>query len=437
MYCNGSDTAKGVNQTDYTITTEDHPPHYLSLLLFSIVIFTVFGNLLVIVAVSRFRKLRTVTNTMILSLALSDLLIGILVMPFNISNDTLHYWPYGQTMCHLYHSFDVLGSTASILNLCMISLDRFWAVTNPIAYPRLMSRRRGLICISVVWVCSAAISFPVIAWWYKVDVVVPQQCNFTQDTVYLVLSSMISFYIPVLVMVVVYTRIFIVIKDQSKQYALASSYAHRRLSGCQLRAHRGGMPRNESNQVITNPAVAEYERNTETKLSNVGAEDRRFIDGRLVDSSAQDTEEESNQLKRLLTRINMSVITSKKSISGLSNEFRVARTLGIVLSIFLICWLPFFVCNFMYAVCKNCIKSELVFKVVTWLGHVNSCINPVIYALSMKNMREAFIKILCCCRRSHKKSNSLDTQILNGTFSVIAAPASLRMQNSRPARNKS
>ena len=421
------------NSTAYTTLEEDTntEPNYLSLLLFILVLFTVFGNILVVIAISRFRKLRTVTNQMILSLAIADLLIGVTVMPFNISNDVLEYWPYGQAMCHVWHSLDVLGSTASILNLCMISLDRYWAVTNPIAYPRLMSKRRGFICISVVWLCSAVISFPVIAWWEKVDEVFPNECRFTEDTVYLVLSSMISFYIPVLVMVVVYTKIFVVIKAQSKQYALASDCATRRMSGCHLRAHRGGITRKGSDIVLTNlngAPLLKTSHQSQTKLNGLTIENQGYTSGQVsVKSSVNDNDYESGHLKRLMNRVN--IVSSKKSVPSMSNEFRVARTLGLVLGIFLICWLPFFLCNFLYAVCKTCIENEvIVFKVITWLGHVNSAINPVIYALSMKNMRAAFVKILCCCKR--ERPSSLATHFLNGTFSVAAAPAHLQPRQS-------
>lgn len=391
-----------VSNTTISLQQLERPkPKYVSLLLFSLALITVAGNCLVVIAISRFRELRTVTNQMMLSLAIADLLIGVVVMPLNISNELLHYWPYGQVMCDLWHSFDVLASTASILNLCIISLDRYWAVTNPIAYPRLMSKRRGWICISIVWVCSSLISFPTILWWRSVDNIVPEQCNFTQDSMYLALSSMISFYIPLTVMAAVYIRIFLVIKRQSKQQSAA------------LRAHRGGEIVRSHEFEMTQVLFPDSDSPTTTN-------DTRVVDSVEKLNSVNESEKrrlgfqtEPNNLKRLVLKVNK----SKRMDNSLSNEYRVARTLGLVIGIFLLFWLPFFVCNLIHAICKSCIDDEKVFVFVTWLGYVNSGVNPIIYALSMEHMRHAFINIVTCqCDKYYNYKKSRQRKIGIGNF---------------------
>ena len=57
-------------------------------------------------------------------------------------------------------------------------------------------------------------------------------------------------------------------------------------------------------------------------------------------------------------------------------------TLGCVMGIFIICWLPFFVTNIISGFCFQCLgpDPELVFQIVTWLGWLNSSMNPFIYA---------------------------------------------------------
>ena len=74
-------------------------------------------------------------------------------------------WIFGPLLCDLWHSVDVLASTSSILHLCVISLDRYWAITDPFNYPIKMSDKRAAYLIIIVWVCSSSISFPAIAWW--------------------------------------------------------------------------------------------------------------------------------------------------------------------------------------------------------------------------------------------------------------------------------
>lgn len=371
------------------MSTTDHIRYGYSLLLL-LAVFTVIGNCLIVIAICRFKELRTVTNYMILSLAIADLLIGLVVMPLNISNEVLLYWPYGQNMCDLWHSFDVLASTASILNLCIIALDRYWAITDPIAYPRLMSKRRGVLCISVVWICSAIISFPSILWWRSVDTVVSNRCYFTQDTLYLLLSSMVSFYIPVAIMVAVYIKIFLVIKNQSRQHSET------------LRIHRGCGTFNKADaeSALTQPLCNDIELTAVTSSPDIQGNGRSYVNGNChLKSKKLSEESEPTHLKHLIqTRVS----TSKKvDNSTSSNEYRVARTLGVVMGTFLVFWLPFFVCNLVSAVCKDCITNEVLFAVFTWLGHVNSGVNPVIYACSMDNMRHAFISILSCQYRHY------------------------------------
>jgi len=115
------------------------------------------------------------------------------VMPFSIVLEaTDGWWPFGADWCDVWHSIDVLASTASILNLSVIALDRYWAITDPIAYPRRMSTARAVFFIALVWICSAAISFPAIAWWRhaasRAPATQPPQpftCAFTDDSAYL------------------------------------------------------------------------------------------------------------------------------------------------------------------------------------------------------------------------------------------------------------
>ena len=136
-------------------------------------------------------------------------------------------WIFGPLLCDLWHSVDVLASTSSILHLCVISLDRYWAITDPFNYPIKMSDKRAAYLIIIVWVCSSTISFPAIAWWRLAadgdnDPSLPScfhflpssgpapswKCPFTDDIGYLVFSSTVSFYGPLAVMVFTYIKIY-------------------------------------------------------------------------------------------------------------------------------------------------------------------------------------------------------------------------------------
>ena len=142
---NGTTEACGFITPDGNVTfiDEEAPqiedvPLFIVLLGFCFI--TVFGNSLVILAVIRERTLHSVTNYMILSLAVADTIVGLVVMPLSATLISMDQkWPFGLDWCDLWHSIDVLASTASILNLCVISIDRYTAITDPIHYSSKMT----------------------------------------------------------------------------------------------------------------------------------------------------------------------------------------------------------------------------------------------------------------------------------------------------------
>lgn len=169
-------------------------PHNVALAVFlsTFCAATVFGNALIVVAVAKERYLHSVTNYFITSLAVADCLVGLVVMPFQTIFELMDKtWIFGEYWCDLWHSLDVLASTSSILNLCVISLDRYWAITDPFTYPSRMTTTRACILIALVWFCSSLISFPAILWWRatRVDPIPELTCPFTQ-----VLKQAISFH---------------------------------------------------------------------------------------------------------------------------------------------------------------------------------------------------------------------------------------------------
>jgi hypothetical protein len=200
-----------------------HP--ILAIILGIMCLCVIFGNVLVMVAIRRERYLQTVTNYFVASLAAADCLVGLVVMPFSVVHEVMNKsWIFGQDWCDLWHSLDVLASTASILNLCVISMDRYWAITDPLSYPCKLTSKRAKVLIAIVWMCSSLISFPAIIWWRATSEGDPPEysCLFTEDIGYLVFSSIISFYGPLTVMLYVYYRIYRAATEQTRSIKLGS-----------------------------------------------------------------------------------------------------------------------------------------------------------------------------------------------------------------------
>ena len=183
-----------------------------------IVLGAVLGNILVIASVASNRKLRTITNFYVVSLAMADLLVATLVMPIAIVVQITGRWWFGVIACDIHVSFDVMLCTASILNLCCISLDRYFAITKPLEYSTKRSKRLALIMICITWIVAALVSCPPILGWREEDRWEnTHECVLTRDPGYVIYSSLGSFYLPLLVMSFVYMRIMIVASRRNKR----------------------------------------------------------------------------------------------------------------------------------------------------------------------------------------------------------------------------
>lgn len=128
-------------------------------------IVVVVGNMLVIIAIATENALKNITNWFIASLAVSDFLLGLVIMPFSLANLLMGYWMFGDLWCELHAAIDVLLSTASINNICLISLDRYWSITHAVAYLKKRTPERAAIMIVAVWVFSGLVSIPPLLGW--------------------------------------------------------------------------------------------------------------------------------------------------------------------------------------------------------------------------------------------------------------------------------
>lgn len=119
--------------TPHTVFRDGYPSGYTltSIIIASVVvtvlmIIIVVGNMLVIIAIATEKALKNIQNWFIASLAVADFFLGLVIMPFSLANELMGYWVFGSWWCEIHSAADVLLCTASIMNLCLISLDRYW-----------------------------------------------------------------------------------------------------------------------------------------------------------------------------------------------------------------------------------------------------------------------------------------------------------------------
>ncbi|KAF3694414.1 Trace amine-associated receptor 13c [Channa argus] len=279
---------------------------FLCCLLSPLSVLTVALNLLVIIAISHFRQLNKPTNLLLLSLSVSDFIVGLVFMPGEVFRKT-SCWFLGDVMCSLYKYIIPLTISASVGSMVLISIDRYVSICQPLHYPTRVTVRRVKLCNFLCWLCSFFYrSFLIKDMVFQNDKYVScyGECEFFIDYITGFVDVFVTFIIPVTVIIVLNLRVFVVAVSQARA----------------MRSH------------IT--AVT---------------------------------------LQHSVT------VTSRKS------ELKAARTLGVLIAVFLICFIPY------YCVClagSNLLNSSYGILVIS-VFCFNSCLNPLIYALFYPWFRRA------------------------------------------------
>ncbi|TMS36839.1 hypothetical protein L596_003916 [Steinernema carpocapsae] len=180
-----------------------------------LVLWTVAANSLVFIVLYKNPRLQTVPNLLVGNLAFSDLCLGLVVLPLSSVYAIAGQWLFPETLCVIFVSADILCSTASIWNLSIVGLDRYWAITSPVAYMSKRNKRTALVMILSVWASSALISLAPLLGWRQiaehgnmVQINGTWQCTFLDLPSYTIYSATGSFFIPTILMFFVYFKIY-------------------------------------------------------------------------------------------------------------------------------------------------------------------------------------------------------------------------------------
>ncbi|XP_035620353.1 trace amine-associated receptor 13c-like [Oncorhynchus keta] len=181
---------------------------------------TVFLNVLVIISISHFKQLHTTTNLLILSLAVSDLLVGLIVIPVMTVAIMESCWGFGEYFCVFQFYIAFLCTSLSLGNLVLISIDRYVAVCDPLLYHSKITITRMMCCISITWCCCIIYRAAIIK--NIVNVQVPSRCldecfiveGFMGDNI---IDLVITMVVPCSIIITLYLKIFVVARSQARK----------------------------------------------------------------------------------------------------------------------------------------------------------------------------------------------------------------------------
>lgn len=401
-----------------------------------LILVTIIGNVFVISAVCLERSLRGVSNYLILSLAVTDLMVAVLVMPLSLVNEISIHWFLGNEVCDMWISMDVLCCTSSILHLVAISLDRYRGVSN-IDYIRRRCAKNIIFMIIVVWIVSIMISIPPLFGWKDPDndPELRGACIISQDLGYTVFSTIGAFYFPLTLMVILNLKIYIAARSRIRKKnfvgrnkpvsstftdmnttARKSSSASDDISQEGYTAINGSVAatcalndmNDDSNMQVSDDADAENDTPSKTvdsgpcylvvpsnNIYKPGFQSNQ-TNGHSNQNHTRHTSFskplENNNHKKVRRR---DADKKRKDKLEMKRERKAARVLGIITGAFIACWLPFFIFAVVGPFCgPKCNLPRELFAFCLWLGYFNSSLNPVIYTIFNPSFRKAFHKIL-------------------------------------------
>ncbi|XP_029981711.1 trace amine-associated receptor 7a-like [Sphaeramia orbicularis] len=293
-------------------------------------VLTVILNLLVIISISHFRQLHTPTNLFLLCLAVTDFLVGLVAMPEGIFN-LKGCWFLGDHMCAFGNYLTLNIASSNVGNMVLISIDRYVAICDPLHYTNKITMKRATVCICLCWLLSVINNGIIL----REDLINPErtsscvgECVLNLDSFGGAVDVVLNFILPVLIIISLYMRVFVVAVSQARA----------------MRSH----------------------------ISAV--------------------------------RIQLSAkVTCKKS------ELKAARTLGVVVIVFLACYCPYYCVTLSADASVNYVIQHSSISFAVYVAYFNSCFNPVIYALFYPWFRKA-VKLIVTLQIL--QANSSETNML-------------------------
>ncbi|XP_006823463.1 histamine H4 receptor-like [Saccoglossus kowalevskii] len=364
---------------------------FVSTILYTIVVASIFGNLLVIVAFFTDAKLRhTVRNVYLLNLAIADLMVATLSMPYDAFWARHGYadWPLGEGVCKLWLTADFTACSVSVISVIYISLDRYWLIKKKAKYAMLQKTKKAIIMCVIPWIFLSFYYGITISGWSaltgqsSLDYSWQCEAEHVNSLFFNVITVIFEFIIPSIAIAYLNMTVYLYIRTRKR------TSNQNRVFQIHLNSENTVSP-NES------PSTGD-----EVPCGNRRITTTRYMSEHFTDhheeASAQIDQELSNPLVA-------SRRTQDNIIDDSSKRGKAGRTLGLVVAVFVSCWLPYNMYLIVITLCDSC-YNEHIWTLVNWLLWCNSTVNPLIYAVTTPRFCYAF-KTIVCLSKKHSQVN--------------------------------
>nr|XP_054766520.1 beta-1 adrenergic receptor-like [Lytechinus pictus] len=404
---------------------------------------TVLANVMLIILVCVDAKLRRYSNYYIISLACADLVVGIFVIPMFSLYTILGRWPLGPVVCEIWIIFDFSCVSASIFSISIISLDRYWAISQPLKHLKRQRRKRALLIVCAIWVVAmlcwtpAVIVIGVVSGSYAIE----SACLYLPGFIYVLLSNTIVFLCPMLLMVCLYAKMMYALKKHLRNLTEVTRMglpdtAYARIFCCCKETFKPDSTLAENKQLSISTVSILVDSTSSFTLKNVIDTDlkttyssRTSTDTLGLDELHSVSRLSSDSLhvtptQSLPSPLQQETRVTGKSLSGANESYskrltakrahrhnlvkhrlhqRTARTLGVIVVSFILCWI-FFVILFPVNSYCNCVPLWL-YDMAYWLAYMNSTLNPFLYGFN-KDFRKALRRLICPSKKYENNSVS-------------------------------
>ncbi|KAM6945385.1 LOW QUALITY PROTEIN: cholecystokinin receptor-like [Aplochiton taeniatus] len=364
------------------------------ILLYSFIfLLSVFGNLLILVVLALNKRMRTVTNCFLLSLALSDLMMAVFCMPFTLVPNILEDFTFGGAMCKTVTYFMGISVSISTFSLVAIAFERYSAICNPLKSRAWQTRSHAYRVIAGTWVLSLVVMVPYPVFselkpFPKPNGTLGHMCRLAWpsgqvEQAWYVLLLSVLFFIPGVVMTIA--------------YGLISRELYR---GMQFEPQQNQQRTDRTNGADHSVSAGPHDDDDDDGCYiQVSDKPPSAVELPTLSASARPTRRPRRRPPpdpgaRQRPR------PAGASEAKLRAKKRVIRMLMVIVALFFLCWMPLYAANTWRALDPRGATAALSGAPISFihlLSYSSACVNPVIYCFMNARFRAALLATFSCC----------------------------------------